>query len=141
MKKRGTKSFSAKSDQNGVSLGVLEDGTELVLVCLHPYLTTSMIVTKLQISGQPLGRTVCQHDPLVTATCDESKRPSWSTVWARMISRMEGQDRKPLNICNIEPRTADRGLWRSCSLVFIAVYSVSADRLTSCVPNPASSDK
>ena len=31
--------FSAESGQNGVNLEALEDGTELVLVCPHPYVS------------------------------------------------------------------------------------------------------
>ena len=36
--------FSAESEQNGVSLEALEDGTELTLVCPHPYLIILIIV-------------------------------------------------------------------------------------------------
>jgi hypothetical protein len=35
--------FSAESEQNGVSLEALEDGTELTLVCPYPYLIILII--------------------------------------------------------------------------------------------------
>jgi len=49
--------FSAESEQNGVSLEALEDGTELVL-----------------ISGEPLDQTVYQYGPFVMTTRDEIEK-------------------------------------------------------------------
>lgn len=69
--------FSAESDQNGVSLEALEDGTELVLVCFRPYLIIPMIVTidlLNQISGEPLDQTVYQYGPFVMTTRDEIEK-------------------------------------------------------------------
>ena len=64
--------FSAELDQNGVSQEALVDAAELILVCPHPHLTSSVI--ELQISVEPLYQTAYQHNPFVTTTRDEIEK-------------------------------------------------------------------
>ena len=69
--------FSAESDQNGVSLEALEDGTELVLVrpCPHFIISVTAIADlHHQISGEPLDQTVYQYGPFVMTTRDEIEK-------------------------------------------------------------------
>ena len=67
--------FSAKPDQDGVSLEGLEDGTELVLVraltLINPFI---VIFDVLQISGEPLDQTVYQLGPFVMTTREEIQK-------------------------------------------------------------------
>jgi len=66
--------FSAETDQSGVSLEALEDGTELALVS-HRIISAIMIVDILnQISGEPLDQTVYQYGPFVMTTRDEIEK-------------------------------------------------------------------
>ena len=66
--------LSAESDQNGVSLEAVEDGTEVALVCSSPsqsFLMSRLLTASAQISGEPLDQTVYQHGPFVMTTRDE----------------------------------------------------------------------